>query len=59
MSKGNVFVEFCCKAEQRTGLVMEEVLKEDVFGAVVVVFNEGNNHILTSVFQKGVKEMTL
>lgn len=49
MSNGNVFVEFCCKAEQRTGLVMKEILKEDVFVAAVV-FNEGNNHILTSVF---------
>lgn len=57
MSKGNGFEEFCCKAEQRTGLVMKEILKEDVF--VAVVFNERNNHILTSVFQKGVKERIL
>lgn len=46
MSKGSIFAEFCCKAEQRNGLVMRQVLKEDVFAAAaVVVFKEGNHHI--------------
>lgn len=40
MSTDNVFVEFCCKAEQRNGLVKEEGLKEDIFVLVVVFLNE-------------------
>lgn len=65
MNRDNVSVKFCCKAEQRIGLVREEELKEDVLlffsncCCCCCCFNEGNSHILMSVFQKGVEELTL
>lgn len=67
ITRDNVSVEFCCKAGQRNRLVREEGLKEDVLlffrncccCCCCCCFNEENSHILMSVFQKGVKQLTL
>lgn len=65
ITRDNVSAEFCCKAEQRNRLVREEGLKEDVllffrnYCCCCCCFIEGNSHILMSVCQKGVKQLTL